>query len=145
MTPLGWIGSLVLGAVAAAVPVVWLRGKRSSSRQRFWALALLVAALIYVGFAAVGSAMGLVDDPPHTLAYQGLGVMVYGALGALGMRHPKALAAGWALHVFWDLGHRHAAWVPDWYVAACLAFDLVVAGSVALDLRGGQANGPSVR
>lgn len=141
MTGLGWAGSLALGALAAAVPVAWLRGQRPASRQRFWAVALLVAALIYVGFAVLGSAQGLVHDPPHTLGYQGLGVMVYGAMGALGMRHPKVLAAGWALHVVWDLGHRHAAWVPEWYVAACLAFDLVVAGSVAVDLRRGQANG----
>lgn len=130
MTPFGWIGSLALGAAAAAVPLVWLRGRRRSSKLRFWALALLVAALIYVGFAVVGSALGLVDDPPHILGYQGLGVIVYGALGALGMRHPRALAAGWALHVLWDLGHRHAAWVPDWYVAACLSFDLVAAGAL---------------
>lgn len=138
MTLLGWILSLALGVVAAALPLAWLRGKRRSSRQRFWALALLFAALIYVGFAVVGSTLGLVDDPPHTLGYQGLGVMVYGALGALGMRRPQALAAGWALHVVWDLGHRHAAWVPEWYVAACLSFDLVVAGALFRDLFGPQ-------
>ena len=131
MTPLGWTGSLALGAVAALIPLLWLRRKSPGSQQRFWALGLLVAALIYVGFAVLGIGAGTVGDPPHVLGFEGLGVMVYGALGALGMRHPKALAFGWALHVVWDLGHRHADWVPEWYVAACLAFDVVVAGYVA--------------
>lgn len=142
MTPLEWSVGLAIGMVAAAVPIVLLRGKRSESQQRFWATALLVAALIYVGFAVVGAGRGLLDDPPHVLGLEGLGVMVYGAFGALGMRHPKALAVGWAFHALWDLGHRHDVWVPDWYVAACLAFDVVVAGFIAFGAASRSANAP---
>jgi len=139
MTSLGWAGALALGAVAAAAPIAWLHSKRPQARQRFWAVALLVAALIYVGFAVVGAGAGTIEDPPHVLGYEGLGVMVYGALGALGMRRPKALAVGWALHVLWDLGHRHEVWVPEWYVAACLSFDLVVAGALVWQARNSEA------
>ncbi|MDA8020256.1 MAG: hypothetical protein MPN21_22695 [Thermoanaerobaculia bacterium] len=144
MTVLGWTVGSVLGAGTALILIAFVRRSGPLAERRFWALALLVAALVYVGFAALGVGTGLVVEPSNVLGFEGLGVMVYGALGALGTRHPRVLAAGWVLHVIWDLGHRHVGWVPDWYVVACVAFDVVVASYLGLSLRRGRAIRPKL-
>jgi hypothetical protein len=44
------------------------------------------------------------------------------------------LAAGWALHPIWDaalhLQGSGAAHAPEWYVVACISFDLPVAAYI---------------
>ena len=45
------------------------------------------------------------------------------------------LAAGWAVHVGWDLllhPLTSTGYAPAWYVRACVGFDLVVAAWIAL-------------
>ena len=52
---------------------------------------------------------------------------------------PSWLAFGWALHPAWDAGlHLHgygASFAPEWYVLACISFDLLVAGYIAARFR----------
>lgn len=85
-----------------------------------WAAGLVVAALIYVGFAAyAGDAFAIYRD----LA----GVAGFGAIAWLALKFDaRLLSAGWFLHVFWDVvvdtGAHDVA--PDWYAALCLGFDL---------------------
>ena len=59
-----------------------------------------------------------------------LGVVVYGGLVLLAWKHhPAWLALGWLLHIFWDMGIHPLEgvnYVPGWYPAACLGFDLLV-------------------
>jgi hypothetical protein len=59
-------------------------------------------------------------------------VIVFGTLGLLGLRgSPYWIAAGWALHPFWDYvlhyigpGHTFTPWT---YAIACISFDWLIA------------------
>ena len=91
-------------------------------------LSLTVAAVIYVGFAAVGGSA-------TWILYETAGVAVFSAMARLGMRRsPIWLAAGWALHPIWDaalhLQGSGATLAPEWYVVACISFDLLVAAFI---------------
>jgi hypothetical protein len=93
------------------------------------ALGLVVAALIYVGFAVVGKASAF-----WILLELG-GVFFYGGLAWLGFKKSSWwLAVGWAFHVAWDVVlHQFASgsgFTPAWYPPVCIGFDLVVAFAV---------------
>lgn len=96
-------------------------------------IALLVAAGIYAAFA-----MAAMEST--WLMIELIGVGLFGVLVQLVRRKVVSwLAAGWALHALWDVGHLISAgaeFVPDWYPALCITFDLVVAFHIA---RGTQA------
>nr|AYM53148.1 hypothetical protein [Pseudenhygromyxa salsuginis] len=88
---------------------------------RWWAAYLVLAALIYVGFAL---REGVGDWMPLEL----VGVVVYAAFAVAGLRLRKGwlIAVGWALHAAWDAGVHHDApegLVPAWYRWACLSYD----------------------
>lgn len=112
---------IIIGIIAAAILVFVARKKEIS----FWRYALVIGALIYVGFAIVGQQW---DWLPIELG----GVLLYSFFVFLSFRFSILfLALGWALHVVWDLGLHfggHPGYVPDWYPGACLGFDLLIAG-----------------
>lgn len=130
------VGLLV--GVAAAAWSAWITRRQSLKMEaRFpraeraqWALYLLLAALIYVGFARDA------DAPwPRT---ELLGVLGYGTLAAAGFfLSPKILAAGWLLHALWDTVVHGAdtPFVPGWYRWACLSFDVLAAAWIATKIR----------
>ena len=117
------------GAAAAAVLVVAASFLKTPTRHKVYGVALIVAALIYVGFA-VGDMFFLQELG---------GAFIFAAMAVAGMRgYPWALALGWALHVTWDVGF-HGAYspiAPSWYPLACVGFDLVVAGAILSELAG---------
>ena len=130
MTGLFWF---VLGLVLGAVFIVLARRLGLPGERRLLALGLVVAALIYVGFA-VASAGGA------WIAAELGGVVVFGGLAVLGLkRSPMSLAVGWALHPVWDAGLHlmgaGAAFAPTWYVVACISFDFLVGGYIAARFR----------
>lgn len=119
--------------VALATLVIALAYRLSRSPVRSLAVLLLIAALIYVGFAisAGAGAAGVLREL--------VGVALYGALAWAGVRLSAWwLAAGWALHVAWDIGLHllgpAAGTAPQWYAHLCLSFDLAVAGWLAFQL-----------
>lgn len=118
---------VVTGALAAMLLAVLL-GRAGPVRElRGWSLALLVAALIYVGFAAAAWL-------PDWLHVELAGLLLFAALALLGARRPWLLAVGWLLHVLWDMPVHDsltATHVPDFYRWLCLGFDVVAAGVVA--------------
>ena len=119
---------ILLGAVLA-VPLVWY-ARRKRRQDLIYAQGLVVAALIYVGFALAAGAGAA------ALVTEAIGVALFGAVAWLGARRaPLWLAAGWAAHVGWDLllhPLTEAGYAPAWYVRACIGFDLVVAAWIAL-------------
>jgi hypothetical protein len=126
---------LMLGAALGAVLVglaEW-RGGRTTNRIYGWAL--VVAALVYVGFA-------LAAGTNDWWATEVGGVLVFGALVVAGIRrYPYMLALGWALHVGWDtLLHTGLGtdFVPEWYVPLCVGFDLIVAGAILVSTMGNR-------
>lgn len=112
---------LLLG-VALALPYIAV-GRRQQGRpaRAWWAGGLVVASLVYVGFASAGGAA------LAQLAIEVGGVAVYGLFATLGLRGYRGwVAAGWLLHPLWDLGVGHGGAAPEWYLWTCLAFDAAV-------------------
>ncbi|MCB9703250.1 MAG: hypothetical protein H6711_15250 [Myxococcales bacterium] len=127
------LGGLVFGLALALASIASTRhqcrrGDRApAAALRFelvaWALYLVLAAAIYVGFALREGGHGWM---PLELG----GLVGYTALAWLGVRRPRLLALAWLLHAGWDMvihGDAPAALVPGWYRWACLAFDVVAA------------------
>lgn len=123
---------LLLGCVLGAAFLAFSRAQ-GRAEVRVLAIGLVVAALVYVGFALVGAG-------PDWVVVEAVGVAVYGALAWLGLRRsPLWLSVGWALHPVWDAGLHlagsGAAFAPEWYALVCITFDLLVAGYVAYRFR----------
>ena len=123
---LGVVLSLVLVGLARMYPPVREKG--------FYAVGLMIAALVYVVFAVAGGAGA------KWLAFETLGVFLYGAAAWAGLRGmPWLLAVGWAAHVAWDvllhLSGAGAEFTPHWYPWFCVGFDLVIAGAVLASSR----------
>ena len=115
---------IVIGIIVAS-GFVLLVGR---SRKYMWILAigLIITALIYVG-------LGLFSGSLTWVMIELAGVLIYAAFARLGLKKSAwFLAAGWALHPLWDAGlHDYSTeFVPHWYIAACIGFDLLVAGYV---------------
>ena len=123
---------LVLGGIFITFAKKWQGGERQSL-----AIGLVIAAIIYVGFAIFFGA------PPQWLFWETIGAIIYSAMAWLGWRrNPIWLAIGWGLHPLWDAGLHlagdGATFAPEWYVLACISFDLLVAGYVLWQVRSGM-------
>jgi hypothetical protein len=120
--------ALVVGTLLAFAFLIWTRGQPDGGR-RYYAIGLLITALIYVIFPLIGRASA------RSLALEALGLLIYGAAAWIGYRKSvELLALGWAMHVVWDvalhLQGAGAGYTPDWYPWGCVSFDLIVAGAV---------------
>lgn len=114
---------LFIGVIAGAA-FVYLAGffGRPQSNYRN---GLVVAALIYVGFA-------LAHGDLMWVGVEIVGVFIFGFFAWKSRNKAyEWFAAGWALHPLWDVGLH--SWgkgrevAPDWYVIACISFDIVAA------------------
>lgn len=116
---------LFLGVVSCVVLILLARRLSPKLELRLYAVSLIIAALIYVGFTARGATFAW-------LALEVAGAAVFTLLALLGLKiSALILAFAWALHAAWDvLLHKllDAAFVPDWYPLTCLSFDLLLAG-----------------
>jgi len=120
--------ALLAGIAFAFGFLLWTRAQPDAGR-RFYAIGLVVTALIYVVLALIGRASA------RSLGLEALGVLLYGAVAWAGFRKSSALLAlGWAMHVVWDvslhLQGAGAGYTPAWYPWFCVSFDLMVAGAV---------------
>jgi hypothetical protein len=107
-------------ALARVLPEIWIRA--------LLAAVLVVAAAVYVVFAA--------DEGGGWVAGELVGVALYGGLAVLGLRGSRWwLVAGWTAHPVWDMALHYAgpgrAFAPDTYTIPCLSFDLLVAVYIA--------------
>ena len=118
---------LSIGFVLAVVSILTIRKLMPSWEHRFWGLALVIAAAIYVVFALVG-------DAQDYLFMELGGVVLYGIFAWLAIKyHLLWLAAGWALHIGWDVwlhGSEETAYVPTGYEPMCIGFDIVIAAYI---------------
>ncbi|MBE9032616.1 hypothetical protein IQ266_23030 [filamentous cyanobacterium LEGE 11480] len=126
---------LLLGVLAAIVFVAIAR-RQASQENLILALGLLVAALVYVGFAWLGR----VDSQWQLIEL--LGVGLYGLCALLGVMYsPWWLMVGWLVHPLWDVGlhllKAGATFTPEWYVLMCIGFDVLVAANIAVRQLGG--------
>ena len=122
----------IIGLVLGSLLI--LMGRRLSSKKEkdFLALSLLIAALVYIGFA-------LISGSNYWLGIEGIGVLVYGTFAFLGYRYAAIwVGLGWLIHPLWDAvlhlyGAGHVI-APDWYTVACISFDVVVGVYILLNL-----------
>jgi hypothetical protein len=126
--------AFIVGAVLAIGFVALARRFPPARERRIYAVGLVFAALVYVGFGLTGEASA------QWLGFEVLGVVLYGAAAWLGVRGQTwLLAFGWAAHVAWDaifhLSGAGAEYTPDWYPWLCLSFDLLVAVAVVASSR----------
>jgi hypothetical protein len=127
---------LLAGAAACAAFIIFARRLGAERELRLYALGLVTAALVYVGFVARGASLAWL-----ALELAGLALFSLAAFAGLRISH-WILAAAWAAHAAWDVllhGRPGAAFVPGWYPAVCAAFDLPLAAYVAArSARGGS-------
>ena len=125
------INGAIFATVAVIVPAFLLsRFTRDIIGRSVLVIFLFVAAGAYFGFATVGREV--VGTQPIWMLVELAQVIVFGAIALLGLRgSPYWLAAGWALHPFWDVvlhyigpGHSFTPWT---YAIACVSFDWLVA------------------
>ena len=125
------INGAVFATVAVIVPAFLLsRFTRDIVGRSVLAIFLFVAAGAYFGFAIVGREV--VGAHPDWMLVELAQGIVFGTMALLGLRgSPYWLAAGWALHPFWDVllhyigpGHSFTPWA---YAIACVSFDWLVA------------------
>lgn len=112
-----------MGVILSATLITVLRHARFERVLRFWAVALSVSAAIYVGFALVGGAH------IRWLLIETGGFILFTALAFIGLKYlPWVLAPAWFAHIAWDtlLHSQNTAFVPQWFPAVCIGFDLVV-------------------
>lgn len=114
--------------ILAALGLICQRHFYSKGVVSFWAFALVLAAMIYVAFAAWGKHWNWL---PTELA----GLLLYGLVAYLAWRYsPWWLVLGWLAHVAWDIGWHaggYPGFVPHWYPGLCIGFDICVAGYLA--------------
>jgi hypothetical protein len=125
------INGAINAAIAVIVPAFLLsRFTRDIIGRSVLVIFLFVAAGAYFGFATLGR--DIVDTSPIWMLVELAQVIVFGTLGLLGLRgSPYWIAAGWALHPFWDYvlhyigpGHSFTPWT---YAIACISFDWLIA------------------
>jgi hypothetical protein len=131
LIPLVLINGAISAAVAVIVPAFLLsRFTRDIIGRSVLVIFLFVAAGAYFGFATLGR--DVVATQPIWMLVELAQVIVFGTLALLGLRgSPYWLAAGWALHPFWDVVLHYIgpgdSFTPWTYAIACISFDWVVA------------------
>ena len=126
--------ALLLGIVLSLALVGLARIYPSVRERVVYAVALVIAALLYFFFGLAGGAS------TRWLAFETLGVLIFGTVAWGGLRGKAwLLAVGWVAHVAWDvlfhLSGAGAEYTPDWYPWFCVSFDLVIAGAVLASSR----------
>ena len=131
LIPLVLINGAISAAVAVIVPAFLLsRFTRDIIGRSVLVIFLFVAAGAYFGFATLGR--DVVATQPIWMLVELAQVIVFGTLALLGLRgSPYWLAAGWALHPFWDIVVHYIgpglSFTPWTYAFACISFDWAVA------------------
>lgn len=124
---------LLIGAFACLVFVLVARRAGLKREMIVYAAALVIAALIYVGFAVVGGAT------VSWLVIESGSLVLFSLVALFGLRRSAwVLMIGWAAHAVWDvLLHKvlEVGFVPEWYPVVCIGFDLFLAGYIAMRKR----------
>ena len=122
------IGAIVAGAIAFA-----FRKIKNERFAKFLAGSLIIAALIYIGFATFGVFIG--EAAASWILVEIGGFFLYSVFAYLGVKISEwFLAIGWATHVLWDVvlhfGEATAGFVPAFYPPVCIGFDLAIAAYI---------------
>ena len=118
---------IILGILLAAISVFLTAKIFPNKDHAYWRIGLIIAALIYVGFAIFGQAW---EHLPMEIG----GLLIYSLFAFLSKKYALYwLSLGWIFHIGWDLFlpvHSHATFIPGWYPGICLGFDIVIAAYI---------------
>jgi hypothetical protein len=126
---------LVVLGIGSGLAGVLLFKLQPAKEKQLYGIGLIVAAIIYVGFAVHG-------DGPKWVGIELLGLMVYGAMAVAGWRGSMWwLAIGWAAHAGWDMIVHgiHTPFAPRGYAIWCGAIDLTFGLYIAWRLRSARS------
>lgn len=116
---------LALGIVAVMPLICFAEKLKYPTAIKLLGRSLIIAAIIYIGFAFVWG-------DTRWLLVEAVGVAAYGLFYWLAIKGGGLwLALGWLLHPVWDIAVHMAGpgvhVVPEWYALACVSFDFAVA------------------
>ncbi len=115
---------MIIGGIAAIACMGLIRFLFREKEIFVWRIGIIIAALVYVGFVIRGGAW-------EFFSMELAGVLMYSTLAWLSFKYNTYwLALAWALHIGWDvLLHDPVttAYVPVWYPASCIGFDIMIA------------------
>jgi hypothetical protein len=124
---------LLLGAFSCVALILGARRLGQKRELRIYAIGLVSAALIYVGFAVFGGAS------ISWLVLELGGLALFSLVAIVGLRiNVWALVLGWVAHVVWDVSLHKVSeleFVPKWYPIFCVGFDVLLAGYIAMRAR----------
>jgi hypothetical protein len=126
------VAAAATGVITACLWLSRWQGSRAANFERYLLAGFLVfMALVYVlRYLFVSRVPGA----SSWLWVEILSVPIFAALAVLGVKcSPWFLAIGIALHgLAWDSWHYgNSTYMPDWYIAACLAVDVTLGAYVA--------------
>jgi uncharacterized membrane protein SirB2 len=115
---------IVIGIILA-IGFIWFakRSKSYRAEKISYAIGLAIAAVIYVVF-------GFFSSSNDWILTEFVGLLIYLPFAFLGVRYSGwFLGFGWLLHVGWDIFLHGSTldFVPSWYPAVCLGFDVLIA------------------
>ncbi|REJ79240.1 MAG: hypothetical protein DWQ47_00410 [Acidobacteria bacterium] len=124
---------IAVGAGLGIIAIFPFARKGGEFLQKYFALTLIAAALIYAAFAVVGTVAGTASL--RWLLTEVSGVLIFSIPALLGYKgRPWLLSLAWLLHLFWDTGLHggpSTSFVPGFYPGLCVGFDLVFAAFIA--------------
>jgi len=122
---------LVALGIGTSIVGIFLFKRTPASERHLYATWLVIAALIYVGFAVHG-------DGAKWIGVELIGLVVYSAVAFAGWRGSAWwLAIGWAAHAAWDVvvHGAHTPFAPRPYAIWCAAVDVTFGVYIAWRLR----------
>jgi hypothetical protein len=124
---------LLIGALSCVALILGARRLGQKREMRIYAIGLVSAALIYVGFAVFGGAS------ISWLVLELGGLVLFSFVAIVGLRiNAWTLVLGWVVHAVWDVSLHKVAeleFVPKWYPIFCVGFDVLLAGYIAMRAR----------
>ncbi len=115
--------ALLIGALCALIFVLYAKRLPNRTQVRVLGRGLVIAGLVYLVFA---STYGF-----QWLLLELVGATLCAGFYAASLRNANWLSIGWALHPAWDvllhLRNTSGGYAPEWYVLACIPFDLIIA------------------
>ena len=118
----------VVGIAIGLFTSVFARVTRFDRDRAFYPTVLVVVALYYILFAAIG-------ESAHALRLESIQLAIFAGIAVVGFRSSLWwVVAGLAGHGAFDLAHDHLVanpGVPVWWPGFCMAADVVLAAFLA--------------
>ncbi len=132
---------LAVGITCAGLTILVIQAFPSNIHYKIYAVALIIAASIYVGFS-------FVSQNTIWILTEIIGIILFSIIAFMGIKlSPWFLAMGWLIHPVWDLlidNHSLTIFVPQWYPTVCIGYDIAIALYIAWKCIQEEENNPFI-